>query len=46
VYDGTGVFRNTGPITATADPYDDLPASATIVIPPMGAVLLRYQPRA
>ncbi len=42
VYDGTGMFSNTGSITATTDPYDDLPASATIVVPPMGAVFLAH----
>ena len=37
-YDGTGTFTNPGPITATADPHDGFPASATIVVPPMAAV--------
>ena len=40
VYGGTATFSNSGPVMATADPYDDLPASATIVVPPMGAVFL------
>jgi 1,4-alpha-glucan branching enzyme len=43
VYGGTGTFGNVGPVPATVDPYDALPASATIVIPPMGAVFLRHQ---
>jgi 1,4-alpha-glucan branching enzyme len=38
LYDGTGTFTNPGPITATADPHDGFPASATIVVPPMAAV--------
>jgi 1,4-alpha-glucan branching enzyme len=46
LYDGTGTFTNPGPITATADPYDGFPASATIVVPPMGAVFLTREPRA
>ena len=43
-YDGTGSFHNHEPVLATADPYDDHPASATIVVPPLGAVLLRHEP--
>ena len=44
VYGGTGAFSNPDSITATSDPYDDLPARATIVVPPMGAVLFKHQP--
>ncbi|MGB7961930.1 MAG: 1,4-alpha-glucan branching protein GlgB [Propionicimonas sp.] len=43
LYDGSGSFGNAVPITATADPCDGLPASATIVVPPLGAVLLKYE---
>jgi 1,4-alpha-glucan branching enzyme len=42
-YDGSGSFGQPGPVIATADPWDDLPASATIVIPPMAAVMFRYE---
>ncbi len=42
-YDGTGSFANSEPVVATALGHDGLPASATIVVPPMGAVFLRYE---
>ena len=44
VYDGTGAHGNNGAISAQADPYYGFPASATIVIPPLGAVFFRYEP--
>jgi 1,4-alpha-glucan branching enzyme len=44
VYDGTGAHGNNGAITAQADPYYGFPASATIVIPPLGAVFFQYEP--
>ena len=44
IYDGTGTHGNNGPITAHAEEYHGFPASATIVIPPLGAVFLRYEP--
>jgi 1,4-alpha-glucan branching enzyme len=43
-YDGTGMFSNREPVIATAEPWDDLPASATVVVPPMAAVLLKHLP--
>jgi 1,4-alpha-glucan branching enzyme len=42
-YDGSGSFGQRAPVIATADPWDDLPASATIVVPPMAAVMYRYE---
>jgi 1,4-alpha-glucan branching enzyme len=44
IYDGTGAHGNNGQITAQAEEYHGFPASATIVIPPLGAVFLRYEP--
>ncbi len=40
-YDGTGEFANPEPVVAADAEHDGLPASATIVVPPLGAVLLR-----
>ena len=45
-YDGSGSFGNYGSVTATDQPHDGFPASAEIVIPPLGAVLFRYAPQA
>ncbi len=42
-YDGTGSFANARPVTSTADPHYGFPASATIVVPPLGAVVLRHE---
>ncbi len=44
IYDGTGAHQNNGQITAHPDAHHGFPASATIVIPPLGAVFLRYEP--
>ena len=43
VYDGTGVHDNGGRITAHAEEYHGFPASATVVIPPLGAVFFRHE---
>ncbi|MGJ3509114.1 1,4-alpha-glucan branching protein GlgB [Enemella sp. A6] len=40
IYDGTGMFGNLGQVEAVAVPHNDLPASAQIVVPPLGAVWL------
>ena len=45
-YDGTGSFGNLGKVTAVDEPYYGFPASATIVVPPLGAVFFRYEPGA
>jgi 1,4-alpha-glucan branching enzyme len=43
-YDGTGEFSNApAGVVATEEPHDGYPASAVIVVPPLGAVLLRYK---
>jgi len=43
VYDGTGNFGNLGQVTATSTPWNGMPASATVVVPPLGTVYLRLQ---
>ena len=40
-YDGTGDFTNPEPVLATGQPHDGLPASAMVVVPPLGATVLR-----
>ncbi|VEI02203.1 1,4-alpha-glucan branching enzyme GlgB [Acidipropionibacterium jensenii] len=42
-YDGTGQYGNLGQIVASEEPFGDFPASATLVVPPMGTVWLKYQ---
>ncbi len=42
-YDGTGDFTNPEPVQATGQPHDGLPASATVVVPPLGATVLRLE---
>ena len=44
IYDGTGTHGNDGQITAHPDSYHGFPASATIVIPPLGAVVFAHEP--
>jgi 1,4-alpha-glucan branching enzyme len=41
-YDGTGTFANPQPVIADPEPHDGLPASATVVVPPLGAIWLRH----
>ena len=46
-YDGSGQFGNLGRVTARSVPGGDWwPASASVSIPPLGAVWLRYDPTA
>ncbi|WP_130865537.1 1,4-alpha-glucan branching protein GlgB [Acidipropionibacterium timonense] len=46
-YDGTGQFGNLGRIEAVAAPNDDrFDATATVCVPPMGSVWLRWDPQA
>ncbi|MEN0070242.1 MAG: alpha amylase C-terminal domain-containing protein, partial [Propionicimonas sp.] len=42
VYDGSDAHGNLGRVVAEAEAWNGLPASATIVVPPLGAVYLRY----
>ena len=42
-YDGTGSYGNLGRITAKPEPWRNYPASATIVVPPLGAVYFEYE---
>ena len=42
VYDGSGSVGNMGAVVATADPMNGYPASASIQVPPLGAVFFRY----
>jgi 1,4-alpha-glucan branching enzyme len=44
IYDGTGQFGNLGQVEATDEPYRDFPASARVVVPPLGSVWLEYRP--
>jgi len=44
IYDGTGAHGNNGQVTAQPEEYHGFPASATIVIPPLGAVFLQHEP--
>ncbi len=42
-FDGTGSFGNLGAVTAVDEPWNGFPASASIVITPLGAVFFRYE---
>jgi 1,4-alpha-glucan branching enzyme len=44
VYDGTGAIGNLGQVVATAIPSHGYVASASVTIPPLGAVWLRLEP--
>jgi len=44
VYDGTGAIGNLGQVIATAIPSHGYVASASVTIPPLGAVWLRLEP--
>ena len=44
VYDGTGQFGNLGQVVAVEVPSHGYVASATVTIPPLGAVWLSFQP--
>ena len=44
VYDGTGQIGNLGQVVATAVPSHGYIASASVTIPPLGAVWLRFEP--
>lgn len=46
VYDGTDNFGNLGRVVAEDEPWNGFPASATVVVPPLGAVYLRHEPDA
>jgi 1,4-alpha-glucan branching enzyme len=46
IYDGTDNFGNLGRVVAKAEPLNGFPASATVVVPPLGAVYLRHDPEA
>ena len=41
LYDGSGI-GNFGEVTAIAEPWGDFPAHAKVQVPPLGAVILRY----
>ena len=41
LYDGSGI-GNFGEVTAIAEPWGDFPARAKVQVPPLGAVILRY----
>ena len=43
-YDGSGAFGNLGQVVAKAIPSHGYAASATVTIPPLGAVWLRLEP--
>jgi 1,4-alpha-glucan branching enzyme len=43
-YDGSGSFGNLGQVVAREEGLNGYPASATIVVPPLGAVIFRYEP--
>jgi len=44
IYDGSDAHGNLGEITATDEGWYGFPASATVVVPPLGAVMLAYSP--
>jgi 1,4-alpha-glucan branching enzyme len=44
IYDGTGQFGNLGQVIATEVPSHGFDYSATVVVPPLGAVWLRFDP--
>lgn len=44
IYDGSDQFGNLGQIQATPQPHDGYPASAEVVLPPLGAIYLRFTP--
>ena len=44
VYDGTGHIGNLGQVVAAPVPSHGYPASASVTIPPLGAVWLRFEP--
>ncbi len=44
VYNGTDNFGNLGRVVAVDRPHQGFPASATVVVPPLGAVYLRHDP--
>ncbi|MDR1791675.1 MAG: 1,4-alpha-glucan branching protein GlgB [Propionibacteriaceae bacterium] len=44
VYDGTNAHGNLGQIIATEDGLNGYPASATVVVPPLGAVIFKHAP--
>jgi len=44
IYDGTGAFGNLGQVIATEVPSHGFDYSATVTVPPLGAVWLRFEP--
>jgi 1,4-alpha-glucan branching enzyme len=42
IYDGSGTHGNLGQVEATDEGWNGLPASATVVVPPLGAVYFEY----
>jgi 1,4-alpha-glucan branching enzyme len=42
VYDGSDAHGNLGQVVATEDGWNGLPASAMVVVPPLGAVFFEY----
>jgi 1,4-alpha-glucan branching enzyme len=42
IYDGSGSHGNLGQVEATAEGWNGLPASAIVVVPPLGAVYFEY----
>ena len=42
VYDGSDAHGNLGQIIATGEEFNGFPASATVVVPPLGAVYFEY----
>jgi 1,4-alpha-glucan branching enzyme len=45
-YDGSATFGNLGEVVATEVPWRDFPCSATVTVPPLGAVWFRFEPGA
>ena len=43
-YDGSSDFGNLGEVVATDVPWRDFPCTATVTVPPLGAVWLRFAP--
>ena len=42
IYDGSDTHGNLGQVVASAEGWNGLPASATVVVPPLGAVYFEY----
>ncbi|GAB3757130.1 1,4-alpha-glucan branching protein GlgB [Microlunatus parietis] len=44
IYDGSGLIGNLGQVVANEVGLNGFPASATVAVPPLGAVWFRYEP--